>query len=148
MSLLLPSRRDLLAAAGGGFGSVALAQLPVGEGRGGEERRGAAEGAAVADPSWPLGGLHHPAKVRRVIQLFMNGGASPMDTFDFKPALEKHHGEALGPKEKPEGFTGPAGNGLRSPFPFAQHGASGRWGRSIFPCLADPVDRLAFPMAR
>ena len=147
MSLLLPSRRDLLAAAGGGFGSVALAHLLAGEGRGGEERRGANENAAVADPSWPLGGLHHPAKVRRVIQLFMNGGASPMDTFDYKPALEKHHGEALGPKEKPEGFTGPAGNVLKSPFPFAQHGETGRWVSSMFPCQAERVDRMAFLMA-
>ena len=126
MRILLPSRRDLLATAGGGFGGVALAHLLAGEGRGGEERRGA-DAAATPDPSWPLGGLHHPAKVRRVIQLFMNGGTSPMDTFDYKPALEKHHGEALGPKEKPEGFTGPAGNVMKSPFPFARHGETGRW---------------------
>ena len=140
MSVFLPSRRDLLSAAGGGFGAVALAHLLAGEGRG-------ADGAAVENPSWPLGGLHHPAKVRRVIQLFMNGGASPMDTFDFKPALEKHHGEALGPKEKPEGFTSPAGNVLKSPFPFAQPGESGRWVSSMFPCQAERVDRMAFLMA-
>ncbi|MEI7688355.1 MAG: DUF1501 domain-containing protein, partial [Planctomycetota bacterium] len=111
------------------------------------EGRGGADGAAVAYPSWPLGGLHHPAKVRRVIQLFMNGGASPMDTFDFKPALEKHHGEALGPKEKPEGFTGPAGNVLKSPFPFARHGETGRWVSSMFHCQAERVDRMACLMA-
>ena len=52
---------------------------------------------------------HRPARVNRVIQLFMTGGASPMDTFDYKPALEKLHGQMLGPKEKPEGFTAPAG---------------------------------------
>ncbi len=52
---------------------------------------------------------HHEPKVKRIIQLFMTGGASPMDTFDYKPALERLHGKMLGPKEKPEGFTAPAG---------------------------------------
>ena len=134
----LPSRREFLASAGGGFGGLALAHLLA--------RDGFAGGPAP-DPSWPLGGLHHPAKVRRVIQLFMNGGASPMDTFDHKPALEKHDGEALGPKEKPEGFTTPAGNVMKSPFPFSPHGESGRLVSSVFPCQAREVDRMAFLMA-
>ncbi|NBV45002.1 MAG: DUF1501 domain-containing protein [Planctomycetia bacterium] len=131
-------RRDLLTTAGGGFGAVALAHLLVREGW---------AAAPAPDPAWPLGGLHHPARARRVIQLFMNGGASPMDTFDFKPALEKHHGEALGPKEKPEGFTTPAGTVMKSPFPFARHGATGRLVSSVFPCQAREVDRMAFLMA-
>ena len=46
-----------------------------------------------------LTSMHHPPKAKRVIQLFMTGGASPMDTFDYKPALEKVHGKKLGPKE-------------------------------------------------
>ncbi|RLS35782.1 MAG: DUF1501 domain-containing protein [Planctomycetota bacterium] len=138
MTLILPTRRDLLATAGGGFGAVALAHLLT--------REGLAD-APLPNPSWPLGGLHHPAKVRRVIQLFMNGGASPMDTFDFKPALEKHHGEALGPKEKPEGFTTPAGTVMKSPFPFARHGQTGRWVSTVFPHQAARVDRMAFLMA-
>lgn len=134
MPPLLP-RRDLLAHAGGGFGGVALAHLLAGD------------GVAGADPSWPLGGIHHAARARRVIQLFMNGGASPMDTFDFKPALEKHHGEALGPKVKPEGFTTPAGTVMKSPFGFARHGATGRWVSDVFPWQAKQVDRMAFLMA-
>jgi hypothetical protein len=56
-----------------------------------------------------------PLAYRAVIQLFMNGGASPMDTFDYKPALEKYHGQSLGPREKPEGFTAPAGAVMRQP---------------------------------
>ena len=43
------------------------------------------------------GGLHHRAKVKRVIQLFMNGGASQMDTFDYKPELAKLHGQKFDP---------------------------------------------------
>src|SRR5664280_2387305 len=103
------SRRDLLARAGGGLGMVALAQLLV---------RGAlAEGQPVAKGEFH-GGLHHPAKVKRVIELFMNGGASPMDTFDHKPELARLNGQSLGPKEKPEGFTGAVGAVMKSPFAF------------------------------
>ena len=43
------------------------------------------------------GGLHHRAKVKRVIQLFMNGGVSQMDTFDYKPELIKRHGQTFDP---------------------------------------------------
>lgn len=93
------------------------------------------------------GGLHHPAKAKRVIQLFMTGGASPMDTFDYKPELEKVHGQKLGPKEKPEGFTAMPGALMKSPFEFKQHGQSGRWVSSVFPHQAKHVDEMAFLMA-
>jgi hypothetical protein len=77
----------------------------------------------------------------------MNGGASPMDTFDYKPELERLHGQALGPKEKPEGFTGAPGAVMKSPYKFAQHGESGRWVSEVFPHQAKIVDDLAFLMA-
>ena len=93
------------------------------------------------------GGLHHPAKAKRVIQLFMTGGASPMDTFDYKPELAKVHGQKLGPKEKPEGFTAMPGALMKSPFEFKQHGQSGRWVSSVFPQQAKYVDEMAFLMA-
>ncbi|MDA1214072.1 MAG: DUF1501 domain-containing protein, partial [Planctomycetota bacterium] len=109
------SRRKILQQAGAGFGSIALSQWLAGEWLAGSDREPALNG-----------GMHHPAKVKRVIQLFMNGGASPMDTFDYKPELERLHGQMLGPKVKPEGFTGPAGSVMKSPFSFAQHGESGR----------------------
>ncbi len=128
------SRRVLLSQAGCGFGAIALASLF------GDQK-------VHAEPVVATDGVHHPPKVRRVIQLFMNGGASPMDTFDYKPALVKHDGEMLGPKEKPEGFTAPAGAVMKSPFEFAQHGESGRWVSSIFPHQAKIVDELAFLMA-
>lgn len=93
------------------------------------------------------GGLHYPAKAKRIIQLFMNGGVSQMDTFDYKPELARLHGQMIGPKEKPEGQTGPAGAVMKSPFEFQQHGQSGRWVSSVFPHQAKWVDEMAFLMA-
>ena len=122
------TRREFLGRLGGGVGTLALAQLCMAEG-------------------WTLGGMHHPAKARRIIQLFMNGGASPMDTFDYKPELARLNGQMLGPKEKPEGFTGEVGAVMKSPFAFKQHGQSGRWVSSVFPHQAKWVDELAFLMA-
>jgi len=79
-------RRDFLWNAGGGLAGLACSRLL------------ALDSLATPPPPEFNGGIHHPARVKRVIQLFMNGGASPMDTFDYKPALEKHHGQMLGPK--------------------------------------------------
>lgn len=119
-------RRDWLRQGGGGLAAIALAD-------------------ALAKDSQTH--LHHEPKVKRIIQLFMTGGASPMDTYDYKPELERLHGQMLGPKDKPEGFTAPAGAIMKSPFPFAQHGQSGRWVSSMFPEQAKLVDEMAFLMA-
>lgn len=122
------SRRRFLYQIGGGFAGLALSQI-------------LARDLAAATIN------HHPAKVKRVIQLFMTGGASPMDTFDYKPELERLHGQMLGPKEKPDGFTAPAGAIMKSPFDFKQYGESGRWVSSVFPEQAKLVDEMAFLMA-
>lgn len=123
------SRRRFLWNSGGGLGAIALTQLLQ------------APSTAAAD------GLHHPAKVKRIIQLFMTGGASPMDTWDYKPELERLHGQKLGPKEKPEGFVAAPGAIMKSPFSFQQHGECGRWVSSLFPEQAKWVDEMAFLMA-
>ncbi|WP_165229575.1 DUF1501 domain-containing protein [Aquisphaera insulae] len=128
------SRRDFIARLGGGLGGIALAPILAGEAAGAGRRELDA-------------GLHHPARARRIIQLFMNGGASPMDTFDYKPELDRLHGRMIGPKEKPEGFTAPAGAVMKSPFAFRRHGESGRWVSSVFPHQARWVDHMAFLMA-
>jgi hypothetical protein len=129
------SRRDWLFRAGGGLGGIALAAM-------------LAEDAAASSPG-ALKELHHPAKARRVIQLFMNGGVSQPDTFDYKPILEKKHGQKFDPGtgEKVEGVTSVPGNLMKSPFPFKQHGQCGRWVSSVFPHLAGCVDELAFLLA-
>ena len=124
------NRRSLLQSVGGGFGMLALQQMM------------AREKAGNADQ-----GLHHPPKVKRIIQLFMTGGASPMDLFDYKPELERLHGQKLGPKKKPEGFTAAPGAIMKSPFEFKQHGQSGRWVSNMFPHQAKWVDEMAFLMA-
>lgn len=122
------NRRDFLSHIGGGFAGVALAQMLQRD-------------AAAAQIQ------HHRPRVRRVIQLFMTGGASPMDVFDYKPDLARLDGEMLGPKEKPDGFTAPAGAIMKSPFEFKQHGESGRWVSNMFPEQAKLVDEMAFLMA-
>ena len=130
------NRRDFLTRIGGGFAAIALTELLCRD-----------EFAADA-PAKFKDGVHHLAKAKRgVIQLFMTGGASPMDTFDYKPALAKYHGQKLGPKEKPEGFTAMPGAIMKSPFEFKQHGQCGRWVSSVFPRQAKLVDELAFLMA-
>ncbi len=133
------SRRTFLWQLGGGLGGLALTQLLAEAG----------ELPGIPKPKAEFnGGLHHVAKVKRVIQLFMNGGVSQPDTFDYKPELEKRHGEAFNPGtgEKVEGVTSTPGNLMKSPFPFKQHGQSGRWVTSVFPHLAGQVDRMAFLM--
>lgn len=131
---LLNQRRSFLLNAGNGFGALALAGTLL-----------RCEGLAAAGDDWN-GGLHHRAKVRRVIQLFMNGGVSQMDTFDHKPELDKRHGEKMDFGLK-AAVTSTPGSLMKSPFPFAQYGECGRWVSSVFPYMAQHVDDLAFLMA-
>ena len=135
------SRREMLSQVGAGFGSLALAHLF------GAEARADGNPPAIADLN---GGLHHRAKAKRVVQLFMNGGASPMDTFDYKPRLAELNGQMFDPGNgaKVESVTGSPGfKVLKSPFEFKQYGQSGRWVSSVFPHLATCVDDMAFLMS-
>lgn len=124
------SRRSWLLRGAGGFAGLALSHLL----------------AHDPLPAAESQGLHHRAKVRRVVQLFMNGGASQMDTFDYKPELEKRHGQTVdvGLKATATGTPGPL---MKSPFPWKQHGECGRWVTDVFPHIARCVDDLAFLMA-
>jgi hypothetical protein len=137
------TRRQLLWQLGGGLGGIALTQLL---GRQGLLAVEPATGRPAADLN---GGLHHRAKARRVIQLFMNGGVSQMDTFDYKPLLERQHGQPFRPggSQRVEAVTSVPGAVLKSPFSFRRHGQSGRWVSSVFPHLARQVDDLAFLMS-
>ena len=135
---LLPTRRDLLWQLGGGLGGIALAQLLA--------RQGllADTPSAGADLN---GGLHHRARAKRIVQLFMNGGVSQMDTFDYKPLLAQRHGQRFDPGQPVEAVTSTPGNLMQCPFPFRQHGQCGRWVSSVFPHLSRHVDDLAFLMS-
>lgn len=134
-------RREFLGRVGGGFAGIALAYLF------GQDRL-----FAAGPGSWPglQGGLHHPAKVKRIVQLFMNGGVSPMDTFDHKPRLAELHGQAFDPGggQLVESVTNSPGfKVMQSPFAFRRHGESGRWVSSVFPQMGGVVDDLTFIMS-
>src|SRR5437660_2800404 len=128
-----PSRRDFLWSAGGGLGGVALTWLLA------QDRATAQPQAAVP---------HFTSRARRVVQLFMNGGVSQPDTFDYKPELAKRHGQKFDPGGAAvEAVTSTPGQVMKSPFVFKQHGRCGRWVSSVLPHLAGCVDDLAFLMA-
>jgi hypothetical protein len=139
MSLLSSlNRREFLFHASGGLSGIALAHVLARDGL-----------LAGSNRDEGLIGLHHPAKAKQVIQLFMNGGASQMDLFDYKPELERLHGQKFDPgtSERVEAATSEAGNVLASPFKFQQHGQSGRWVSDQLPQIAKHVDKMAFFMA-
>jgi hypothetical protein len=124
------NRRDFLWRSGGGLGGLALASM-LG--------REPLLGSGVLS-----GTLHHPPKAKRVIQLFMGGAASHLDTFDFKPALIKHHGEKSDFGEHVEAFQNGLGPWMRSPFEFRRYGQSGKFLSDIVAPLGGVVDEMAF----
>jgi hypothetical protein len=138
------SRREFLWRSGGGLGGIALAGMLGRDGLLADEPAPSGGSSARADLN---GGLHHRARVRRIVQLFMNGGASQMDTFDFKPELARKHGQPFDPGSHVEAPTSAPGNLMKCPFPFRQYGECGRWVSSVFPEIARCVDDLAFLMA-
>jgi hypothetical protein len=137
------SRREFLTQAGSGFGLLALASLFADE-VGAQGERQKAKGESSLNPLAPRPG-HFPAKAKRVIWLFMNGGPSQVDTWDYKPQLEKADGQELKGFDASTGFfVDQVGPLMKSPFKFAQHGQSGTWVSEIFPNLAKHVDDMAF----
>jgi len=121
------TRREMLRMSSAGFGSLALASLLDQEAR-------AENPLSVKQP-------HFRARAKRVIFLFMHGGPSQVDTFDYKPLLERDHGKPL-PFSKPRVFSSTTGNLLKSPWRFKQHGESGAWISALFPEVAKCADDL------
>src|SRR5713226_121127 len=112
------TRREMLAIMGGGFGVLGAA-------------------ATLDNPLAPKA-PHFPAKAKRIINLFLNGGPSQVDTFDPKPMLDKYNG-----KPAPSGnlrTERKTGNLLKSPFTFQRHGKSGIEVSEIFPRLGSFMD--------
>ncbi len=100
---------------------------------------GSAEGAGgQASVRWP----HHPPRAKRVIHIVACGGVSQVDSFDYKPALEKLHGKSLVSDERPDVFFGKVGLLRNSDWPFRQHGESGLWISDLFPHLGSIADEL------
>jgi hypothetical protein len=145
-AILLP-RRHLLARAGAGAGMLGLAGLLRDEQARAATPRGPVAGVGPADDQDPLAPRpsHFPGRAKSVIWLFINGGPSHVDTFDYKPELAKRDGQPLeGFDPKTGFFAGAVGGLMKSPFEFKQHGQSGAWVSSLFPQLAQHVDRMAF----
>ncbi len=118
------SRRDFLFSIAGGFGGLALSQLL------------AAEGAK--------GVPQHKPKAKRVVQLFMAGGASHLDLFDFKPELVKQHGKPANFGEKVEAFQDGLGPWLKPLWEFKPYGQSGKLISDTVAPLGEVADELAF----
>jgi hypothetical protein len=83
-------------------------------------------------------------KAKRVLQIFCPGGASHLDLWDHKPALEKHHGEPLPGEENLVTFQGKNGALMKSPWPFAPAGQNGKMISTLLPNMARHVDDIAF----
>ena len=131
-------RRSFLWQSGGGLGGIALAHLL------------GVDGLLAAGPSEVVrerprhGGLHHPARAKRVVQLFMSGAASQVDTFDYKPALIARNGRKFDPGGKVELFQSSPGAVMASPWSWKQHGQCGKYVSGLVPHLAGCVDDMAF----
>ncbi len=124
------SRREWLQRSSNGFGALALSSLL----------------AAESNADSKLLGLHHPAKAKSIIFLYMDGGPSQVDTFDYKPKLEKFNGQdphKVLEKVEPTQFAN-VGKVMASPWKFKQHGQSGTWVSELFPHVAGCADDLAF----
>jgi hypothetical protein len=124
-----PTRRQMLSRCANGFGAVAFSALLAEQGQSAEDRK-------------PV--LHHAATAKHVIFLYMDGGPSQVDTFDYKPMLEKHHGKDPHSvfKVEPTQFNN-VGRVMASPWKFKQYGQSGIWVSDLFPYLSGCVDDLA-----
>jgi len=132
-------RRQWLERCGMGCGMLALGNLLA---RTSQGATGPVNAMAARPPHFP-----NPAKA--VIWLFINGGPSPVDTWDYKPALQKWNGKPIQEfdstfKNTTGFFRDSVGGIMQSPFNFRQYGESGKWVSDLFPNLARHVDKMAF----
>ncbi|HEX7380136.1 MAG TPA: DUF1501 domain-containing protein [Pirellulales bacterium] len=129
------TRREALARGACGFGSLALAGLMAGQ-------------SAAATSPLAAKTPHFAPRAKRIIFLFMQGGPSQVDTFDYKPSLAKYDGQQLSFADARvianTGKRDSAHRVLKSPWQFAQYGDCGRWVSELFTETARHVDDLAF----
>jgi len=124
------SRRAVLRQAAGGFGSLALAGMLASESR-----------ADSTDPLAPRP-AHFPAKAKNVIFMFSTGGASHVDTFDYKPSLFANHGKSIS-IDNWQGKTGDFKRYLKRPdWEFRPRGACGTPVSDLFPHLGEVIDEV------
>ena len=130
---VLLDRRDLFSWVKFGIGGAALTSLLDQDGL----LRAETVPGEAADPP-----PHHQAKAKRVIHICATGGVSQVDSFDYKPALEKLHGKPLVSEERPDVFFGKVGLLRKQDWEFKQRGESGLWVSNLFPHLAEVADEL------
>jgi len=141
------SRRDMLRRCANGFGAVALTALMGDRAFGAPGVHSTQPAGISSDVRSPLAPkpTHFKPKAKSVIFLYMDGGPSQVDTFDYKPMLEKYHGQdprkAIGKLEDTQ-FNN-IGSVLKSPWEFKQRGQSGMWISELFPHIARHADDLA-----
>jgi len=134
MNLSNATRRQALQSVGCGFGALALAGL-IG-------RSSAADVSGHLSAKLPM----IAPRAKRVIFLFMQGGPSQIDTFDYKTALARQDGQQFAFDDARAiantGARGTTQRIMKSPWEFRQHGESGRWVSELFPHVAGHVDDL------
>src|SRR5438309_10376778 len=131
----LVDRREFLWRFGGGLGGIAMVHLLGQQGLLGD--------TGAPRPEWN-DGLHHRARAKRVMQLFMSGAASQCDTFDYKPELIKRSGEKFDPGGKVELFQSTPGAVMKSPWDWRPRGQCGKWISDLVPHIASCADDIAF----
>ncbi|GMW03121.1 MAG: hypothetical protein AMXMBFR84_42570 [Candidatus Hydrogenedentota bacterium] len=130
------NRRDFLRRTGMGFGAMGLATLLGSSGTLGEAQAQASSATQAMAPRMP----HFPARAKRVVHIFLNGGLSHVDSWDPKPALEKYAGQKL-PVENLR-TERPTGAAMPSPFAFKPYGQSGIPVSDLFAKTAQCVDDI------
>jgi hypothetical protein len=126
-------RREFLTTVGGGFTHLALSGLLVRDGFFPQAAQSASATAAKL-----------PVKAKNVIFLFMYGGPSHIDTFDYKPAMVGMDGKTIKIQTKGRGGSKNEGRIVEPKWSFSQHGQSGKWVSTLFPHLSECVDDMAF----
>ena len=144
------SRRAWLQNAGCGLGMLGLADLLQADNNAAfTEKSLVAPGEMSSlNPMAPKSG-HLPAKAKHVIWVFINGGPSQVDTWNYRPELDKWNGKTIrefdSAFENTTGFfKNSVGNLMQSPFKFSPKGESGKMVPEIFPYLGEHVDKMAF----
>jgi uncharacterized protein DUF1501 len=140
------SRRDFLFQAGGGISGLALAHLLEQQGLLAAEPSAACQAKPLGDNPYSLKPPHFKPRAKAVISLFMTGGPSAVDLWDYKPGLTKWAGQPLDEKmvgdiHVRQGNPGPL---MPSPFEFKRFGQSGKLVSEVFPNMGQHVDDLAF----
>lgn len=136
------TRREFLWETGAGFTSVALSGLLSRDGFF-NQSAAAAETSKYINPLAPKPS-HFPGKAKSVIFLFMYGGPSQVDTFDYKPKLYELDGKTIPVKTKGRGGEKNEGRVVGPKWKFKQYGQSGQYVSDLFPHLSTCVDDIAF----